>query len=207
MRRYNCSSAAVEASLQASFDRQPHGPTAFYLSHDFCFHPGGPGKGMYSRLYTHVLNHHPTVDHCSSFHHIYTDTSLFGLALTAHPSHAHGTILPLLAHQLSLLLYHPIPQTELNRAKNQLMSSLIMALESRIVEVEDLGRQILVHGRKVSVQEMCEKIVQVNGDDIRRVMRRVVGEGMKGPPTVLVMGKKDVGPWEGTFKKYGLGGL
>jgi len=173
------------------------------------FSAGGPGKGMYSRLYTHVLNHHSSVDHCSSFHHIYTDTSLFGLALTAHPHHpqAHSTILPLLAHQLSLLLYHPIPNTELTRAKNQLMSSLIMALESRIVEVEDLGRQILVHGRKVSVQEMCEKIVKVTGDDIRRVMQRIVGDGMKAPPTVLVMGKKDIGPWEGVFKKYGLGQL
>ncbi|KAG9013213.1 Mitochondrial-processing peptidase subunit alpha [Tulasnella sp. JGI-2019a] len=171
------------------------------------FSAGGPGKGMYSRLYTHVLNHHSSIDHCSSFHHIYTDTSLFGLALTAHPHHSPSNLLPLLAHQLSLLLYHPIPLTELTRAKNQLMSSLMMALESRIVEVEDLGRQILVHGRKVSVQEMCDKIVQVNGDDVRRVMRRVVGEGMKVQPTVLVMGRQDVAPWEGVFKKYGLGRL
>ncbi|KAG8898692.1 Mitochondrial-processing peptidase subunit alpha, partial [Tulasnella sp. 403] len=41
------------------------------------FSAGGPGKGMYSRLYTHVLNLHSSIDHCSSFHHIYTDTSLF----------------------------------------------------------------------------------------------------------------------------------
>ncbi|KAG8857452.1 Mitochondrial-processing peptidase subunit alpha [Tulasnella sp. 330] len=169
------------------------------------FSAGGPGKGMYSRLYTHVLNHHSSIDHCSSFHHIYTDTSLFGLNITAHPHHAPSNLLPILAHQLSLLLYHPIPLTELTRAKNQLMSSLMMALESRIVEVEDLGRQILVHGRKVTVQEMCEQIVKVSGDDVRRVMRRVVGEGMKGEPSVLVMGRQDVGPWEGVFKKYGLG--
>ena len=31
---------------------------------------GGPGKGMYSRLYTHILNHHAAIDHCASFHHI-----------------------------------------------------------------------------------------------------------------------------------------
>jgi processing peptidase subunit alpha len=50
--------------------------------------------------------------------------------------------MPHLVHQLSLLLYAPTPQAELNRAKNQLKSSMVMALESQAVEVEDLGRQV-----------------------------------------------------------------
>lgn len=109
---------------------------------------GGPGKGMYSRLYTHILNHHPQVDHCASFHHIYTDSSLFGLfaSFVPAPAGSRGNsptqIMPHLVHQLSLLLYRPVSISELNRAKNQLKSSLVMALESRAVEVEDLGRQV-----------------------------------------------------------------
>lgn len=112
------------------------------------FSAGGPGKGMYSRLYTHILNHYPQVDHCASFHHIYTDSSLFGLFASFVPlvgrnsGNTPAQILPHLIHQLSLLLYSPIPGTELQRAKNQLKSSLVMALESRSVEVEDLGRQV-----------------------------------------------------------------
>jgi mitochondrial-processing peptidase subunit alpha len=103
---------------------------------------------MYSRLYTHILNHYPQIDHCASFHHIYSDSSLFGLFATFVPAGAqHGgnspaQILPHLVHQLSLLLYSPLPNGELQRAKNQLKSSLVMALESRSVEVEDLGRQV-----------------------------------------------------------------
>ena len=115
---------------------------------------GGPGKGMYSRLYTHILNRQPQIDHCASFHHLYTDTSLFGLFASFLPSSSatrksspyYGStpsqVLPHLAHQLSLLLYQDVPQVELNRARNQLKSSLMMALESRSVEVEDLGRQV-----------------------------------------------------------------
>lgn len=113
------------------------------------FSAGGPGKGMYSRLYTHILNQYPQIDHCASFHHIYTDSSLFGLFASFVPAasgvsggNTASQILPHLVHQLSLLLYSPIPQVELNRAKNQLKSSLMMALESRSVEVEDLGRQV-----------------------------------------------------------------
>ncbi|KAK7695064.1 hypothetical protein QCA50_002253 [Cerrena zonata] len=77
--------------------------------------------------------------------------------------------MPHLVHQLSLLLYSQIPKTELMRAKNQLKSSLVMALESRSVEVEDLGRQVLVHNRKVPVSEMCDKIDEVDQKAISRV--------------------------------------
>lgn len=124
------------------------------------FSAGGPGKGMYSRLYTHILNHYPQIEHCASFNHIYTDSALFGLFATfvsrpvgqigrgrigrhrGSEGNSPAEIFPHLAHQLSLLLYSPIPQEELQRAKNQLKSSLVMALESRSVEVEDLGRQV-----------------------------------------------------------------
>ena len=109
---------------------------------------GGPGKGMYSRLYTHILNHFPQIDHCASFHHIYTDSSLFGLWASFVPDipkqrgNTPAQILPHLVHQISLLIYQSVPEVELQRAKNQLQSSLMMALESRAVEVEDLGRQV-----------------------------------------------------------------
>jgi processing peptidase subunit alpha len=101
---------------------------------------------MYSRLYTHILNHHSLVDHCASFNHIYADSSLFGLFVSYFPDGGRRAgvpyILPHLVHQLSLLLYRATPESELNRAKNQLKSILMMALESRSIEVEDLGRQV-----------------------------------------------------------------
>lgn len=118
------------------------------------FSAGGPGKGMYSRLYTHILNHFPQVDHCASFHHIYSDSSLFGLFASFVPDvpkqrgNSPAQILPHLAHQLSLLIYQNVPEVELERAKNQLKSSLMMALESRAVEVEDLGRQVIYRALK-----------------------------------------------------------
>jgi len=102
---------------------------------------------MYSRLYTNILNHFPQIDHCAAFNHIYTDSSLFGLFASIFPQPGSGPaqVLPHLVHQLSLLLYGPVRMQDLSRAKNQLKSSLMMALESRSVEVEDLGRQVSAH--------------------------------------------------------------
>ncbi|KAI0720073.1 Metalloenzyme, LuxS/M16 peptidase-like protein [Cerioporus squamosus] len=173
------------------------------------FSAGGPGKGMYSRLYTHILNHFPQIDHCASFHHIYTDSSLFGLFASFIPSSGRQSntpahILPHLVHQLSLLLYSNIPGAELSRAKNQLKSSLMMALESRAVEVEDLGRQVLVHGRKIPVSEMCDKIDAVDNATIRRVAARVFGPRSAAKATVVAMGREDVGDYRGVLRKYGL---
>lgn len=108
---------------------------------------------MYSRLYTHILNHHAAVDHCAAFHHIYNDSSLFGLFATFAPS-TRTAILPHLVHQLALLLYRAVPPDELNRAKNQLKSSLAMALESRAVEVEDLGRQVSIYSPSMTDRDL-----------------------------------------------------
>ncbi|KIL71542.1 hypothetical protein M378DRAFT_155132 [Amanita muscaria Koide BX008] len=175
------------------------------------FSAGGPGKGMYSRLYTHILNHYPQIDHCASFHHIYTDSSLFGLFASFVPAssglrggNTPSQILPHLVHQLSLLLYTPIPQEELSRAKNQLKSSLIMALENRAVLVEDLGRQILIHNRKIPVTEMVEKVDQLQPEDIRRVASRIFGPHSTAKPTVVTMGHENTGPCEEVFSKYGV---
>ena len=194
------------------------------------FSAGGPGKGMYSRLYTHILNHYAQIDHCAAFHHIYTDSSLFGLYASFLPNtpHSRGTtakdILPHLAHQLSLLLYTPIPSNELNRAKNQLKSSMVMALESKSLEVEDLGRQVcpspfspetillisseqlLVLDKKVPLDEMCEKIDEVTSDSLREVATKVFGPGIAKQATVVCMGHDDVGDWKSVLRKYGVGG-
>jgi processing peptidase subunit alpha len=62
----------------------------------------------------------------------------------------------------------------LARARNQLKSSLVMALESRLVEVEDLGRQVQVHGHKISVEEMCARIDEVDLARLHRVANRVL---------------------------------
>ncbi|UZJ55491.1 hypothetical protein CBS101457_004811 [Exobasidium rhododendri] len=140
------------------------------------FSAGGPGKGMYSRLYTNVLNQHHAVDYCAAFHHCYADSGIFGIAMAIHPNWA-AQASTIIAQQMECVCHantgNGVRIEELTRAKNQLKSSLMMSLESRLVEVEDLGRQVQVSGRKVTVEEMCEKIDKVDLNNLCRVARRV----------------------------------
>jgi processing peptidase subunit alpha len=159
------------------------------------FSAGGPGKGMYSRLYTNVLNQHGWVESCVAFNHSYTDSGLFGISASCDPLRVNN-MLDVMCRELQNLThdtgFSSLQKVEVNRAKNQLRSSLLMNLESRMVELEDLGRQVQVHGRKVGVREMCRKIEELTVEDLRRVARIVVG-GMadnpgkgSGAPTVVL---------------------
>lgn len=120
------------------------------------FSAGGPGKGMYSRLYLGVLNQHYDVDYCQAFHHCYKDAGLFGIAISVTPEFV-GRAGQVVASQLDAItrpiIRGGITEAELKRAKNQLKSSLMFGLESRQLQVEDLGRQIQTSGFKTPLQE------------------------------------------------------
>ncbi|RKF75787.1 Mitochondrial-processing peptidase subunit alpha [Golovinomyces cichoracearum] len=168
------------------------------------FSAGGPGKGMYSRLYTNVLNHYGWVESCVAFNHSYTDSGLFGISSSCSPTHV-PQMLDVMCRELRFLTLESGPQSlqpvEVNRAKNQLKSSLLMNLESRMVELEDLGRQVQVHGKKICVKEMCRKIDQLTIRDLRRVAKTVFsgmvknpGQGSGAPTVVLQEGAEQGAP-------------
>ncbi|MCJ1249001.1 Mitochondrial-processing peptidase subunit alpha [Trapelia coarctata] len=176
------------------------------------FSAGGPGKGMYSRLYTHVLNQHGWVESCIAFNHSYTDSGLFGIAASCAPERV-SSMLDVMCRELHNLTvetgFSALQEGEVQRAKNQLKSSLLMNLESRMVELEDLGRQVQVQGRKTGVKEMCAKIDALTVKDLRRVARQVFGGGVKnvgvgsGAPTVVVQESEVEGG--GQRKEFGWG--
>lgn len=175
------------------------------------FSAGGPGKGMYSRLYTHVLNQHGWVESCVAFNNSFTDSGIFGIAASCTPNKI-GHMVDVMCRELQALTletgFSSLQIAEVNRAKNQLRSSLLMNLESRLVELEDLGRQVQVHGRKVGAREMCAKIDALTVADLKAVARQVFGglvrnrgEGT-GAPTVVIqegleegVSRKQIG-WE-----------
>ncbi|WVN88616.1 uncharacterized protein L203_103827 [Cryptococcus depauperatus CBS 7841] len=140
------------------------------------FSAGGPGKGMYTRLYTKVLNQYHSVDFCQAFHHCYADSGLFGISASVYPQFA-GRLVDVIGGQLHSLtgkMWGGIDANEVKRAKNMLKSNLTMALESRLTAVEDLGRQIQIHGHKVPVEVMCAKIDALTLEDLHRVASRIL---------------------------------
>ncbi|KAJ3194213.1 Mitochondrial-processing peptidase subunit alpha [Dinochytrium kinnereticum] len=145
------------------------------------FSAGGPGKGMYTRLYTQVLNRFGWVESCNMLSYSYVDTGLFGITASVPPSfQTHEHVAHILCDQLYKMT-EGFTAEELSRAKNQLKSNLLMSLESRSVELEDIARQVMVQqGKRIGVSEMCRRVDSLREEDLVRVARRVVlGEDVR----------------------------
>ena len=152
------------------------------------FSSGGPGKGMYSRLYLNVLNQHGWVESIQAQMFAYVDSALFGFTATTEPGNARA-LLGVMTTELRRLLV-PVHTVELTRAKNQLKASMFMHLESRAVQFEDISRQVLGLGECLSQAEAGARIDAVTADDILRVVQRLLASN----PTLTILGDTATAP-------------
>ncbi len=149
------------------------------------FSSGGPGKGMYTRLYSEVLSPHAWISSCISFNHCYADTGLFGIHASCDDPANINNLIEVVGTQMSKIASPPAAG-ELERAKAMTKSSLVMNLESRGVVCEDIGRQILSSGKYVTAEELVKKIDSVTQDDILKV----ASEMLKSKLSVVKFGEE-----------------
>ncbi|XP_017025246.1 mitochondrial-processing peptidase subunit alpha [Drosophila kikkawai] len=146
------------------------------------FSAGGPGKGMYSRLYTKVLNRYHWMYSATAYNHAYADTGLFCIHGSAPPQHMNDMV-EVLTREMMAMAAEP-GREELMRSKIQLQSMLLMNLESRPVVFEDVGRQVLVTGHRKRPEHFIKEIESVTAADIQRVAQRL----LSSPPSVAARG-------------------
>jgi len=91
------------------------------------FSSGGPGKGMYCRAITNMMQNYDFVDSASAINSHFTDSGLFGMSIEGPGSHSND-LLQVMLQELHRLR-EPIPDQELARAKNILKMNVLMALE------------------------------------------------------------------------------
>merc|ERR1711935_368059 len=136
------------------------------------FSAGGPGKGMYSRLYLQVLNQHHWVHNATAINSPYIDSGLFGIFGSAARGDA-GSLVQVLAEQLSGMV-GPVSPEELNRAKAMTKSSVYMNLESQGIVLEDLGKQMLCYGKRMNADEICGQIDALTAADLQKAAKEVI---------------------------------
>lgn len=163
------------------------------------FSAGGPGKGMYSRLYLNVLNRYHFMFSATAYNQSYIDSGLFYIHASAPPQYL-DDMCTVIGQEL-LKMATPCNQEELNRAKTQLQSMLFMNLEQRPVLFEDVARQVLSRGKREQAQYYFDRIEAVQASDIERVARRM----LESPPAVACLGRLgNVQPYERIKKILGL---
>ncbi|KAH0564575.1 mitochondrial-processing peptidase subunit alpha [Cotesia glomerata] len=146
------------------------------------FSAGGPGKGMYTRLYTNVLNRNHWLYSATAYNHAYIDSGLFCIHASSTPSHVKEMVQVIVKELVAMA--GDMTDNELARAKKQLQSMLLMNLEQRPVVFEDIGRQVLATGTRKRPEYFIQEIDKISKDDIHRVARRL----LKSPPSVAARG-------------------
>jgi processing peptidase subunit alpha len=147
------------------------------------FSAGGPGKGMYSRLYRQVLNRYTWAESAEAFTTFHDESGIFGISGSTFPSKAREMV-QVFAEHLARLAVEPVSDEELDRARNMLKCNVLTQLESRLVLFEDLGRQILTYGKREDMHTTCERIDAVTKADLQAL----VMAALKHPPTIAAVG-------------------
>ncbi|CAI0628512.1 unnamed protein product [Linum tenue] len=138
------------------------------------FSTGGPGKGMYSRLYLNVLNQYPQIQSFSAFNNIYNRTALFGIQATTTSNFAAKAIDIAASELLAVAKHGEFDPVQLARAKQATKSAILMNLESRMVASEDIGRQILTYSERKSVEHFLKAIDAVTEQDAAKLAQKLI---------------------------------
>jgi processing peptidase subunit alpha len=148
------------------------------------FSAGGPGKGMYTRLYLDVLNKHHWIESAQSFVVPHENNGLLGIDGSCQGEHIQY-LYQVILDQFLRLATEEVTPLELSRAKNMLRSQLMMQLESRIVVCEDIARQYATYGKRDLPEVTCAKIEKVTAADIKQLVKTMLLQ----PPSIVCVGE------------------
>ena len=145
------------------------------------------GGGMSSRLFQEIREKRGLVYSIYSFNAPFLDGGLFGIYAGTGEDEA-AELMPVTLEELRRVQAADGPdavrQDELDRARAQLKSSLLMSLESTGSRCEQLARQMQVFGRIIPTAETVARINAVTLDDVRRAAARL----FRGRPTLTALG-------------------
>ena len=151
------------------------------------------GGGMSSRLFQEIREKRGLAYHISSFPLNYNDLG----ALCIYSATNHDSINELIeavSEQLKIAT-DSISEAELDRAKKQVKSGLLMAQESSSARAERAAWSYSVFGRVIPIQEAIEKIESVSINDVQGLLVNMFKN--QELPTVAAIGRlKNMVPYE-----------
>jgi len=103
----------------------------------------------------------------TTFNTPYHETGLFGAYAVCRPENADDV--PHVIMNEWLRMATTVRGSEVERAKNTVLSTLMMSLDGTTPIAEDIGRQLLTLGRRATPNEIAARLNAIDVDEVRRV--------------------------------------
>lgn len=127
----------------------------------------GAGTNSPSPLAVDVSNNGTLANSYMSFSTSYADSGLWGMYIvTDSQEHNVKQVFDAIIKEWRRIMSGNISEGEVQRAKAQLKAALLLSLDGSTAIVEDMGRQIVTTGKRLSPEEVFEKVDKITKEDI-----------------------------------------
>ena len=126
------------------------------------------GGGMSSRLFQEVREKRGLAYAVYSYHQSYSDAG----AIKTYVGSTTGNVeeaVGIIVREMNKMRTEPVDAEELERTKQQLKSSTLLALESTAARMNRVGRSVILDTELLSPDEIAERIEAVTAEDIMRL--------------------------------------
>ena len=100
----------------------------------------------------------------------FSDVGVFTIYAGTSPEHM-DEVVDLSLDELRRIVQESVSEEELKLAKDQAISSILLGLESSSARASALARQEIIHGRRISPDEVIRRIEAVTPEDVQQVAR------------------------------------
>lgn len=133
----------------------------------------GLGKNVASKMCQEVAEHE-LAHSISTFNTCYKDTGLFGIYAIA-PDNKLDDLMWYVMGNLVRMVHNPSAE-EIERAKVQLKATMLMGLDGHSNVAEDIGRQLLTYGRRMTAAEIFSRIDAISEADIKATAAQIIND-------------------------------
>lgn len=130
------------------------------------------GGSLSSRLFQEVREKRGLVYSIYSFSSLFWETGITGLYFGCRPERL-GAVMETVNREVCRLASEPVPEDELQRAKEHLKGRMILGLESTSSRMTRLGKGVLTDTEILSLDELAAKIEEVSAQQVLELASEV----------------------------------
>ena len=128
------------------------------------------GGGTSSRLWQKIREERGLAYSVGAAGSAFSDVGVFNVYAGTSPDQL-DEVLELSLKELREVVRNSVTEEELRIAKDQAISSILLGLESSSARASTLARQEIVHGRRISPDEVIEKLRKTTVDELQEIAR------------------------------------